>query len=166
MNLADLLNPVNFTEEDLNIIKNMDPIRALFCEYVINGMPKEDAYRLAKNDLNITEGTARKQAWVWNKDKDVQLYIAYLKNINRELYGSEFNEIFQHMTNIALGNKQMVTVRQETDKDGDTKTTIERQDDIRVQLDACKTILGYAGITVQQGTSSVGTPQICIKDDL
>lgn len=166
MTLTELLNPVKFTDTELSIIHNMDPVRALYCEYKVNGMSDQEAYRLAKNDVDITEGSARKQAWTWNKAEDIILYTAYLKSVNREVYGNEFNEIFQHMSNIALGNKQTVITRQEIDRDGDVKTVIERQDDARLQLDACKTILGYAGITVQQSTSTVGTPQITLVDDL
>lgn len=166
MTLNDLLNKdVQFTEEEMAIIKGIDPMKAQFAELVVGGASKEQAYITCKQNADITPSSARKQGWIWFNSKEVQIYVAYLKSITREFYGNELNEVFQHMLCIALGTKQSVTTTRETDYDGRTKTIVQVQDDSKLQFEASRTILGLAGISVQQ-SNNVGTPQLTLVDDI
>lgn len=165
MTLQELLNPVTFTDAEMDVIKGIDPLRASFCEYLIQGHGKINSYKLAKQNTTLSNSSANKQACIWYSAYDIQLYLRYLKSINRELFGDTLQQVFENMTKIALGTKVSVTTTQETRDDGTKILTVSQVDDVKTQLEAGKTILGMAGIGME--TRQVGTQaQIQLIDDI
>lgn len=159
--------PEHFTEEEMSIIKNIPPDRQQFAENIVAGRFNSLAknYISVRNDVNIQPATANKVAQQWKNSRDVQLYIRYLRSINREVFGSEMRQLFNHMMDIAQGTRVSVTKSTKVLPDNTREVTTTEFSDVKTQLDACKTILGYMGVeaTANEGNSG---PQIVFVDDI
>lgn len=159
--------PEHFSEEEMSIIKNIPPDRQQFAENIVAGRFNSLAknYISVRNDVNIQPATANKTAQQWKNSRDVQLYIRYLRSINREVFGSEMRQLFNHMMDIAQGTRVSVTKSTKVLPDNTREVTTTEFSDVKTQLDACKTILGYMGVeaTANEGNSG---PQIVFVDDI